>query len=100
MALRLRELCEQYGISHRMPRAVIPDEKRILNKSVVAALANPTYLMDLHGEPSHGVWAYRKAAWAIEETEQDLGLIYRQMGARSWRASTASGHRWQRRTSI
>jgi DNA polymerase/3'-5' exonuclease PolX len=26
------------------------------------------------------VWAYRKAAWAIEDTPQDLGLIYRQMG--------------------
>jgi len=26
------------------------------------------------------VWAYRKAAWAIEDLEQDLGLIYRQMG--------------------
>jgi hypothetical protein len=28
------------------------------------------------------VWAYRKAAWAIEDTPQDLGLIYRQMGAK------------------
>jgi hypothetical protein len=26
------------------------------------------------------VWAYRKAAWAIEDTPQDLGLIYRNMG--------------------
>jgi DNA polymerase/3'-5' exonuclease PolX len=26
------------------------------------------------------VWAYRKAAWAIEDTEQDLGLIYQAMG--------------------
>ena len=32
--------------------------------------------------PSHRVWAYRKAAWAIEDTPQDLGLIYRQMGAK------------------
>jgi DNA polymerase/3'-5' exonuclease PolX len=26
------------------------------------------------------VWAYRKAAWAIQDLEQDVGLIYRQMG--------------------
>ena len=26
------------------------------------------------------MWAYRKVAWAIEDTPQDLGLIYRQMG--------------------
>ncbi|HSR31250.1 MAG TPA: helix-hairpin-helix domain-containing protein [Anaerolineae bacterium] len=25
---------------------------------------------------------YRKAAWAIEDTPQDLGLIYRQMGVK------------------
>ena len=25
-------------------------------------------------------WAYRKAAWSIEDTTQDLGLIYRAMG--------------------
>jgi hypothetical protein len=26
------------------------------------------------------LWAYRRVAWAIEDTEQDLGLAYRQMG--------------------
>jgi DNA polymerase/3'-5' exonuclease PolX len=26
------------------------------------------------------VLAYRKAAWAIEDLEQDVGLVYRQMG--------------------
>ena len=36
--------------------------------------------MELEGEPKHRVWAYRKAAWAIEDTPQDLGLIYRPMG--------------------
>jgi len=33
--------------------------------------------MELHGEPSRRLWAYRRAAWAIEDTLQDLGLIYR-----------------------
>ena len=28
------------------------------------------------------VWAYRKAAWAVEDTEQDIGLVYRTMGLR------------------
>ena len=26
------------------------------------------------------MWAYRKAAWAIEDLEQDVGLVYGQMG--------------------
>jgi hypothetical protein len=79
-ALRIRELCEQHGISDRMPRPIIPGDKRALNKRVVEALANQVYDMDLRGESGHRVWAYRKAAWAIEDTEQNLGLIYRTMG--------------------
>lgn len=36
--------------------------------------------MELDNAPGQRVWAYRKAAWAIEDLEQDVGLIYRQMG--------------------
>ena len=81
-ALRLRELCRQYGISDRMPRPIIPGDKRTLNKLVVEALANQVYYMELNREPNHRVWAYRKAAWAIEDMPQDLGLVYRQMGGK------------------
>jgi DNA repair photolyase len=80
IALRLKELCEQYGIHDRMPRPIIPGDKRTLNKLVVEALANQIYYMELNGEPSRRVWAYRRAAWAIEDTPQDLGLVYREMG--------------------
>jgi hypothetical protein len=41
------------------------------------SLANELYYMELSGEPSRWVWAYRKAAWAIGYAPQDLGLIYR-----------------------
>jgi len=38
-------------------------------------------LLDGAGQcPGQRVWAYRKAAWAIEDLEQDIGLLYRQMG--------------------
>jgi len=79
-ALRVKELCAHYHIRDRMPRLLIPGDKRALNKQVVEALANQVYDMELRGEPGQRVWAYRKAAWAIEDTEQDLGLIYRTMG--------------------
>jgi len=36
--------------------------------------------MELDNAPAQRVWAYRKAAWAIEDTRQELGLIYRAMG--------------------
>jgi DNA repair photolyase len=77
---RIRELCMQAGIADRMPRPVIPGEARALNKRVVEALANRVYEMELAGKPSQSVWAYRKAAWAIEDLEQDVGLVYRRMG--------------------
>ena len=77
---RVRELCRQYGISDRMPRPIIPGDRRALNKRVVEALANQCYWQELDNAPGQRVWAYRKAAWAIEDLEQDVGLIYRQMG--------------------
>jgi len=77
---RIRELCRQYGISDRMPRPIIPGDKRALNKRIVEALANQVYAMELENAPGQRIWAYRKAAWAIEDLEQNVGLIYRQMG--------------------
>jgi DNA repair photolyase len=77
---RVRELCRQYGISDRMPRPIIPSDKRALNKCVVEALADQCYWMELDNAPGQRVWAYRKAAWAIEDLEQDVRLVYRQMG--------------------
>lgn len=80
IALRIRDECEKYGISDRMPRPIIPGEKWALNKRVVEALANKVYEMELNSEPNFRIWAYRKAAWAIEDLEQDVGLIYKTMG--------------------
>jgi DNA repair photolyase len=68
IALRPRELGEQHGISDRMPRPIIAGDKRTLNKRVVETLAGQIYRMELQGESSQRVWAYRKAAWAIEDT--------------------------------
>jgi DNA repair photolyase len=80
--LRIRNYCQQEGISDRMPRPVIPVEKRSLNKRIVEQFANQCYSMELENASNQRVWAYRKAAWAIEDLEQDVGLIYRQMGLR------------------
>jgi hypothetical protein len=80
IALRIRGLCEKYGIRDRIPRPIIPGDKRALNKRIVERLAEKVYELEIHQEPDHLVWAYRKAAWAIEDLEQDIGLIYRTMG--------------------
>jgi DNA polymerase/3'-5' exonuclease PolX len=36
--------------------------------------------LELEGQPEYKIWSYRKAAWAIEDLEQDIGLVYRTMG--------------------
>ena len=82
IARRIKVLCSEAGISDRMPRPVIPVEKRARNKRVVETLANQAYWMEIEGKPANEVWAYRKAAWAIEDLEQDIGLVYRTMGSR------------------
>jgi DNA repair photolyase len=79
-ALRIRELCARYNIADRVPRPIIPTDKRALNKRIVETLANQVYSLELERKPAALVWDYRKAAWAIEDLEQDVRLIYRQMG--------------------
>jgi hypothetical protein len=54
MGRRIRGLCRQYGIADRMPRPVIPGDKRALNKRIVEALANQVYAIELDNVPASG----------------------------------------------
>ena len=78
----VRELCLRHGLADRIPRPIIPGDRRALNKRVVERLANQAYALELESAPAHRVWACRKAAWAIEDLEQDLGLVSRELGLR------------------
>jgi DNA repair photolyase len=80
VAVRIRENCQREGISDRIPRPIIPGEKRGLNKRIVEKLAEKLYDLELENASNSQIWAYRKAAWAVEDLEQDIGLIYRRMG--------------------
>ncbi len=82
IALRIRELCAKYGIHDRVPRPIISSDKRLLNKRIVEVLAERLYHMELENAPGYKVWQYRKASWAVEDLEQDIGLVYRTMGLR------------------
>ncbi len=79
-ALKIREFCEKHGISDRMPRPIIDGDKRAKNKRIVEIFANKVYNMELERVSKNQIWAYRKAAWAIEDMEQDIALLYRMMG--------------------
>ncbi len=79
VGLRIREYCQQEGISDRIPRPIIAGEKRSLNKRIVEQLAGMVYTLELENASLSRIWAYRKAAWAVEDLEQDVGLVYRSM---------------------
>ncbi|MDK2981622.1 MAG: hypothetical protein PWQ55_1969 [Chloroflexota bacterium] len=76
----VREICDKVGLPDRMPRPILAGEKRALNKQAAELLADRTYSMELDGEEAARIWPYRKAAWAVEELPQDLGLVYSQLG--------------------
>jgi hypothetical protein len=80
VGLCIRESCRQAGISDRIPRPIILGEKRALNKRIVEQLANQAHELELENVPTPRIWTYRKAAWAVEDLEQDIGLVYRTMG--------------------
>jgi len=79
-ALRIRELCTRYNIQDRVPRPIIPGDKRTSNKRIVETLANQAYTLEIEGKPASLAWEPRKAAWAIEDLEQDIRLVYARMG--------------------
>jgi DNA repair photolyase len=80
IARRIHEFCQATGISDRMPRPIIPGDKRTLNKRVAERLAYEAYRLELADALPHEIWAYRRAAWAVEDLEPELGLVCRIMG--------------------
>lgn len=78
--LLVKALCAEYGLRDRIPRPIIPGEKRARNKRLAETFANRAYYLELDRAPASQVWAYRKAAWALDELHQDVGLILAQLG--------------------
>jgi len=77
---RLRELCAQHYVRDRIPRPIVPGDKRAVNKRLAERLADAAYALEVEGAPPSRVWATCKAAWAMDDLEQDIGLLYRTMG--------------------
>jgi DNA repair photolyase len=80
VALRIRELCLKYGIQDRIPRPILLTDKRALNRRIVEVFAARLYTLELENAPETLRWELRKAAWAVEDLEQDIGLVYHSLG--------------------
>jgi len=93
IAIRLRELCEKYGIRDRIPRPILPGDKRALNKRIVERLADTLHEMELNQAEEGQLWVVRKAAWAIEDLEEDIRLIYQVLGLKGLQSIPNIGSR-------
>jgi DNA repair photolyase len=79
IASKVRELCHKYGIKDRMPRW-IPQSHLATNKKIAEKLFLKVYDLELAVENKHKIWAYRKAAWAIDELDRGIEEIYTAQG--------------------
>lgn len=79
IAVKVRELCHKHGIKDRMPRWIPPGTLGI-NKRVAELLFLKVYELELAGENTSKIWAYRKAAWTVDELDQSIKEIYTSQG--------------------
>ncbi|MBI3241520.1 MAG: hypothetical protein HYZ49_04415 [Chloroflexi bacterium] len=75
----VRELCIKHGLRDRMPRTIIPGPLAA-NKRVAEQLHLRTYDLELEQADETRIWAYRKAAWLVDEMKDDIGELYRGRG--------------------
>ena len=79
LGLLVRELCALHNLSDRIPR-YIPAGDLGLNKRIAEKLFLKTYDLELEGASSYRIWAYRKAAWSVDEHPESISKLYRAQG--------------------
>jgi DNA repair photolyase len=75
----VRELCARHHLADRMPRYIPPDPLRI-NKRIAERLFLRTYDLELEQVNPSRIWAYRKAAWTVDEWPHSIADIYAENG--------------------
>jgi DNA repair photolyase len=79
---KVSQLCQKYGLKDRMPRYV-PNGPLAINKRVSEMLQNMVYRMELDCTSQYRTWAYRKAAWTLEDLTESVVEIYAKNGRKS-----------------
>ncbi len=75
LGLLLRELCARHGLLDRMPRYIAPGPLAV-NKRIAERLFLKTYDLELEQAKDYRIWAYRKAAWTVDEWPESIADIY------------------------
>ncbi|UCH50844.1 MAG: hypothetical protein JSV54_07475 [Chloroflexota bacterium] len=90
IASKVRELCHKYGIKDRIPRW-IPPGHLATNKMIAERLFLKVHDLELAMENRYKIWAYRKAAWAVDELDRGIEEIYTAQGIEGLSAITNIG---------
>jgi len=72
---QVRALCVRYDLRDRIPR-YIPLGPLAVNKRIAERLFVKTYDLELEEASTYCIWAYRKAAWAVDDWEEPWDAIY------------------------
>jgi DNA repair photolyase len=75
----VRELCVKHSLLDRMPRYIEPGELAV-NKRLSEKLFLMTYDLELKQANNYKIWAYRKAAWTVDELTESIKTIYQRDG--------------------
>jgi DNA repair photolyase len=79
IGLQVRELCDQYGLLDRLPRYIAPGPLAV-NKRIAERLFLRTYDLELEQAKDYRIWAYRKAAWTVDDLDESIVDIYQARG--------------------
>jgi hypothetical protein len=90
LGLLLREVCARHGLLDRMPRFVAPGPLAV-NKRIAERLFLRTYDLELEEAKDYRIWAYRKAAWTVDEWPESVADIYCAAGEAGLRALPGIG---------
>ncbi len=85
LGLKIRELCGRFGLRDRMPRYTGAGPLAI-NKRIAEQLFLKTYDLELEQAAQQRVWAYRKAAWSVDEWPESIADAHAAKGEAGLRA--------------
>jgi DNA repair photolyase len=87
---KVRELCERYGLRDRIPRQ-IGSGPLAANKRIAERLFLKIHDLELETAAPQRIWAYRKAAWAVDELPQSIETVYSALGETGLRSIPGVG---------
>ena len=76
---RVRELCGRHGLGYRMPRYIIPGPLAV-NRRLAERLFLRMHDLELEEARDYRIWAYRKAAWTVDEWPESVSAVYQVKG--------------------